>query len=162
MSILAGFASGPLGILGAVRTIRDISINPRDYGLPGPQANFFGEGGVDSTVGGVTQAGFFGEGGVDRDGRGGDPDVGEGFGGDPEGAPFAHGGSFIAHRPQLISVGERGAEEVSISPLAGRPPRSGGQVVLMFSGINVFDGIAAEQAARTINRALLREQGRIV
>ena len=75
---------------------------------------------------------------------------------------FPHGGSFIAQRPQLISVGEVGAERVTISPLAGGPARSGGQVVLMFSGINVFDGIAAEQAARTINRALLREQGRII
>lgn len=75
---------------------------------------------------------------------------------------FPHGGSFITQRPQLIGVGERGAEEVTIRPLGGAPARSGGGITLMFSGINVFDGIAAEQAARTINRALIREQGRTV
>ena len=75
---------------------------------------------------------------------------------------FQHGGSFITQRPQLIGVGERGAERVTIEPLGGAPARGAGGATIIFSGINVFDGIAAAEGARVIQRALRVEAGRVV
>ena len=85
-----------------------------------------------------------------------------GFIGDIFGGFFQHGGSFVAQRPQFIGVGEHGAEQVTVSPLAGGPSSGGSQATLIFSGINVFDGISAVQAGRTINKVLQREARRVV
>ena len=60
---------------------------------------------------------------------------------------FPHGGSFVTQRPQLIGVGERGAERVTVSPLAGGPVQSG--------GLSIFSIPILNAPTRTFNRSVV-------
>lgn len=76
--------------------------------------------------------------------------------------PFQHGGDLVVSRPTLMAVGERGAERVSVRPLAGgMAGAGGGGMTLNFAGPVVFDELTASQFVRRfVMPALNREYGR--
>jgi len=75
------------------------------------------------------------------------------------GLSFQHGGSFIATRPQLITVGERGPEQVSVRPLTARQSGGGGQT-LVLNGPVMFDDISMRKFIRSLGRAQMKENTR--
>jgi hypothetical protein len=68
---------------------------------------------------------------------------------------YGHGGRFIADRPTMIGVGEKGAEEVTVRPAgSARRGRSDGTVVKRLVIENHRDGDIREQVRRELTQAM--------
>jgi len=70
------------------------------------------------------------------------------------GGSFANGGDFVATRPQLISVGERGAERVTVQPLG--KSNQGKSITVNIYGDYWTDDILRNRVIPDINRAIAR------
>ena len=70
------------------------------------------------------------------------------------GGSYSNGGDFVATRPQLISVGERGAERVTVQPL-GRS-NQGKSITVNIYGDYWTDDILRNRVIPDINRAIAR------
>ena len=67
---------------------------------------------------------------------------------------LARGGSFIADQPTPLIVGENNnAEMVTVTPLGGARPSSGGGNTVVFSGLTILDDISLTRVARLLNEA---------
>lgn len=77
---------------------------------------------------------------------------------------FAGGGDLTVTRPQLVMVGERGPERLSVRPLAGggREGAGGNQIHIHLPQTSVISNLTAGTFARQIARAVNRENRRRV
>lgn len=78
---------------------------------------------------------------------------------------FATGGEMTVTQPTLFTAGERGAERIRVSPLAGGLAAGGGGgsgLIVNLPQGSIVSGISAGAFARGIAREVQRQQGRVV